>query len=419
MPLGIGFFLRSYPEPDEGLIEEQGRALVARGHSVTLHATRSSTPGAEPDPALRPRYEPRAPANRSLRALHGLLLLARSARLGPALPARALFRVLKAGELARTRGSDGFALPYALAALGTASGFDVLHAHGIARGLAVRALQQLGLLQAPLLVSVSGSDSEALWAPVAAEACGPLFRARAWLLPASQELATRLVELGANADQVRLERVGVDLRKLAFHVPSREPRQKLVTLARLVAKKGIDDALRALARLPRRVRYDVLGDGPERARLEALARELGLSGRVRFHGWRSRAEALARLQEADLLLAPSVVTQSGEREAIPSAILEAMALGVPVVSTRHAGIPELIADGVSGMLVAERSPTALAARLRFLLESPGEREQLACNARAVVARAHDLDTQTARLVATYELARAALAPRGPAPGVSG
>jgi colanic acid/amylovoran biosynthesis glycosyltransferase len=98
--------------------------------------------------------------------------------------------------------------------------------------------------------------------------------------------------------------------------------------------------------------------------------ELGVQQSVRLVGAKANAEVIDLLASHHLFVAPSVTAASGDREGIPNVLKEAMATGMPVVSTRHSGIPELVEDGVSGYLVSERDVGALASRLRDLVEHP-------------------------------------------------
>ena len=150
---------------------------------------------------------------------------------------------------------------------------------------------------------------------------------------------------------------------------------RFVTVGRLVPKKGLDDVLRALAKLPYEFRFDVYGEGPSRGELEALARELGLEGRVRFHGAVTQAELVPALREGGVYLCGSREIEDGNRDGIPNTVAEAMAVALPVVATRVSGIPELVEHGVTGLLVEARDPGAFAAALERLVGDPQEAER--------------------------------------------
>jgi colanic acid/amylovoran biosynthesis glycosyltransferase len=148
-------------------------------------------------------------------------------------------------------------------------------------------------------------------------------------------------------------------------------------------------------------RVSLVGDGPLRGELEESCERLGLSGRVSFLGARTQDEVMALLARAHLFAAPSVTGRDGDEEGIPTTLMEAMAVGLPVVATRHAGIPELVEDGVSGLLVGERDVDALAGALRTVLADPRRGVEMGAAGRARVASRFDAAATDARTVDLY------------------
>jgi colanic acid/amylovoran biosynthesis glycosyltransferase len=203
--------------------------------------------------------------------------------------------------------------------------------------------------------------------------------------------------------------MGIDLRPFPFRgarAAAPGTPLRLLSVSRLVEKKGIADAIRALARAAAPYEYVVAGDGPMRAELEALARTAGVAHRVRFVGAQTRAQVAALLRSADVFVAPSVTGADGDIEGIPVSIMEAMAVGLPVISTWHSGIPELVDDGVSGMLVPEHDVAALADRLGTMAD-PCVRARMGEAGRAIVEREFEIGALTERLEGHYR----ALVPR--------
>ena len=143
-----------------------------------------------------------------------------------------------------------------------------------------------------------------------------------------------------------------------------------------------------------------VGDGPDRARLVRRSSEEGLKDRVHFHGQRTRNEIAQLLRNADIVVAPSVPTKDGRREGIPVALMEAMASGVPVVASGISGIPELIEEGRSGLLVPPRDAFALAQALE-VLASPRLREQISREGRKKVEKEFDLHKNAATLAQRF------------------
>jgi glycosyltransferase involved in cell wall biosynthesis len=161
------------------------------------------------------------------------------------------------------------------------------------------------------------------------------------------------------------------------HAPGDVDRAAFVFAGRLTAQKSLDLALEAVAAVPE-ARLVVIGEGPERTRLERLARELRLDGRVEFTGPRPRREVLEALSSAAAALVPS------SWENLPHAAVEALAVGTPVVATAVGGVPEVVRDGENGLLVPPGSSEALAAAMARLVADADLRDRLAARARGSV-----------------------------------
>jgi colanic acid/amylovoran biosynthesis glycosyltransferase len=177
-----------------------------------------------------------------------------------------------------------------------------------------------------------------------------------------------------------------------------------VSVGRLVEKKGIGYVLEAVRRLREAgvaAEYEVVGDGPLRTTLEAEARRLAIGERVHFLGWQSQDQVAQALERAQVLVAPSITAGNADEEGIPNVLKEAMAVGLPVVSTATGGIPELVEHDVTGLLVPERDADTLAARLNELATHPERRAALARAGRARVERDYDIERLNDRLVMLF------------------
>lgn len=224
----------------------------------------------------------------------------------------------------------------------------------------------------------------------------------------SRYLRSVLVGLGFAESRIGVIPYGVsaDLADQREPAPLAAPR--LLTIARLVAKKGVDDSLRAFAAaqpaLRRAWRYRIVGDGPLLEELRALARSLGVADLVEFRGFLSRAETLAALREAGIFVLASKTPPSGDTEGTPVSILEAATLGLPIVSTVHAGIPELLPAGAEaeGYLVPEGDVAGLAAAMARLGESAERRRSWGERCRAVVRERHSPAAHVSELLAALE-----------------
>jgi glycosyltransferase involved in cell wall biosynthesis len=181
----------------------------------------------------------------------------------------------------------------------------------------------------------------------------------------------------------------------------------ILSVGRLVEKKGFPDLIAACARLKqagRRFECVIYGDGPLHDELAAQIERLDLAGCVKLMGERSQQELIAVFQHADLFALASFVTDDGDRDGIPNVLVEAMACGLPVVSTRVAGIPELVRHDENGLLAAPRDVGALADALAALLEDRTRREQLGAAARRTVVEHFDLRAAARQIAGLFELA---------------
>jgi colanic acid/amylovoran biosynthesis glycosyltransferase len=241
-------------------------------------------------------------------------------------------------------------------------------------------------------------------------------------LPISERWADRLRGLGCPADRIVVHHMGVDPARLSFTVRTLSPDEpvRLVSVARLVEKKGIEFGIRAVAayaRTPgaRSVDYRIVGDGPLKPALCDLARALGVSDVVTFTGPKTQEGVVDELRRAHLLMAPSVVSADGDEEGIPVVLMEALATGLPVIGTSHSGIPELIDDGVSGLLVGERDPTALADAIARLVGDADAWAEMGRRGRRRIEADYNLDRLNDRLVELLEGMRRS----EPRPGAGG
>lgn len=279
---------------------------------------------------------------------------------------------------------------------------DVLHAHFGPVGAMVESLRAVGVVDAPLVTTFYGYDV----ARTPSARYARLFQNGDLLLVLSEAMRARLAAMGAPADRTHVHPLGVDLARFAPATGAARGAGRelhVLSIARLVPKKGMADAMRAVtlarATVPG-LRYTIVGDGPLRAGLEALAESLGIAGVVHFAGWKAQPDVLAIARTAHVLLAPSVTASDGDAEGTPVAILEAQALALPVVATRHAGIPEVVRDGESAILVEEHAVDALAAALQAVAD-PTAARRMGEAGRAFVERHHDIRRLNDTLLARY------------------
>jgi colanic acid/amylovoran biosynthesis glycosyltransferase len=282
-------------------------------------------------------------------------------------------------------------------------GIGLIHAHFAPSGYYTLATKkELGI---PLIVSFYGQDvfeipSEQKWKVRYLR----LFNEADLILSLSKDMTADLLQMGCPEKKIKIYRLGIDLTDFS---PVDRPERELVTIltiARLVEKKGIEYLIRAAAELVGAdlpVRLKIIGDGPLMESLTALARELSLGDRVDFAGRVPFARLPEELAQADIFCLPSVTDRFGGKDEISMVLKEAMGTAMPIVATYHAGIPEVISDGVNGLLVPERDAPALTAALKRLAEDPGMRAGIGKEGRKLVEEVWEIGRQVRLIESIY------------------
>jgi colanic acid/amylovoran biosynthesis glycosyltransferase len=271
----------------------------------------------------------------------------------------------------------------------------VLAEYGPMGVLAGDVCRQLGI---PLHVYFHGYDASVTPRhPTARRRYRRLFGQAASIICASRFLADRLVALGCSERLIHVVPCSVDTSRF---FPGKPRPGQIVALGRLVEKKAPHLTIRAFGRIAGRfpqARLDIVGEGPLREVCARTIAELGLGDRVTLHGGQPH-EVCARLMRRAAIFAQHSVTDfEGNTEGFPVSIAEAMATGVPVVSTRHSGIPEGVLDGVTGLLVEESDVDGMADAFARLLADPALAARMGAAGRAHALRTLDQERLFARL----------------------
>lgn len=206
-------------------------------------------------------------------------------------------------------------------------------------------------------------------------------------------------QYGQDADKTVRIYNGMDLRKFPYaEFGSRE--RHILAVGRLVAKKGFDVLLDALTLLKKQnvaFRCTLVGGGPLQEGLAAQIDALGIGDMVTMVGPMPQPDIINMMKNANMVVAPCVISEDGDRDGLPTVLLESMALGTPVISTQVAGIPELVSDGLTGLCVPERNPQALADAMRRLLDDHDLCRTFSHNGRRLIEQEYDEDRNAAKL----------------------
>lgn len=280
----------------------------------------------------------------------------------------------------------------------------ILHAHFGPGG--AFALPIARALRIPLVVTFLGGDAtkETHYRPrlvprTYARRLGALQREAALFVCVSEFVRDRLLARGFPPEKLAVIYQGVEVAPSCSPGPPQASEPYVLFVGRFVEKKGVVDLIEAMRLVQARgaaAGLVLVGDGPLADALRQQARGLA---RVSFLGWLPAAEVRRWMRGAAAVCVPSVTARSGDAEGLPNVVVEAMAEGAPVVATRHAGIPEAIEHGRSGLLVPEGDPRALADALGGLITEPGRRQRLGKAARAAAIERFAAIQQSRRLEA--------------------
>jgi colanic acid/amylovoran biosynthesis glycosyltransferase len=274
----------------------------------------------------------------------------------------------------------------------------LMHAHFASGGKTLLPLQKV--LGVPLVVTLHGGSDVPIQKPQKG-VYQELAEKATLFLCVSDFIRKQAIEAGYPAEKLLVHYIGID-RKLFYSSPIASRQDSVLFIGRLVEMKGGEYLLRAMQAVQARrpaAKLIMIGDGPLRSQLEQLASELRVD--CKFMGLQPSSVVREMLQQTRLLCLPSVTTADGHVEGLPTVLLEAQAMGVPVVSTFHSGIPEGVADGVTGSLVPERDFESLAAAILRLLEDQDLWQRYRLASQEHIDRSFDIRKQTALLEDIY------------------
>jgi len=283
---------------------------------------------------------------------------------------------------------------------------DLLHAH-----FAVDAAYFLNVwrqLKRPIVVSCYGYDVSSFpnrylgWGRLYLQ---PVWRYANLILAMSNDMREDLLRLGCPDEKIRIHYYGIKLAQ--FNYVERDLTAtpvRILFAGSLTDRKGVEDILCAFAQIANQrshIELRFVGSGPLRSKLEQMARDWDIDDRVSFAGFVPHENLQEELNQAHIFCHPSRILKNGDKEGIPTTIVEAMATGLPIVTTKHAGIPEMVRDGEDGFVVAERDINAISQAILTLLDKPDLRVQMGRRATRQAQQKADAVQLTAELEAIY------------------
>lgn len=397
----ILFFVYKFPVLSETFILNQIAYFINKGCDVSIVSVFPGELDAEHHVIKKfnlinkTRYllerEPKDKISRVLARLKGLLPCVLSSC------AIKSMNVSKYGYYAKT-----LMLPYILSKNKPPLEADIIVSHFGTTAVLANQLRKLGFLKGKLAAVFHGNDiSQTRTLDVFKNDYKNLFDNAEFILPVSQLWANKIKAVSGHEGNIHVVRMGISVDKFSFlHRPVLGNPVRLLSIARLTEKKGISVAITACSILKEKnihFRYTIIGDGPLRTELELKVSELELNDQVFFSGAQTQETVTEYLNISDIFLLPSVTAADGDMEGIPVALMEAMAMGIPVISTFHSGIPELIENGISGFLVKEHDAEGIANIVEDIIKDPSVLTDICQNAKLKIDNEYDQDKSYSRM----------------------
>lgn len=246
-------------------------------------------------------------------------------------------------------------------------GCRLIHAHFGIEGIIMLPLaKRLGI---PLIVTLHGFDMSKLLKKRGYEKkLRDMFEKCDLIIAVSDKFKEDAILKGCNPDKIVRHYIGVPVEEFSFHERERKENSPVnfLQVSNFVEKKGHTFSIKAYANLLKegvQAKLTFVGDGQTRKECENLANKMGISDKVVFTGKKPMGEIPGYMKKADIFVHHSVTSSDGDMEGIPTVIMEAMAVGLPIITTRHSGIPELVVDGKSGFMVEERDVVSYTKRM--------------------------------------------------------
>lgn len=396
----IAFIVDSFPSLSETFILNQITGLIDLGHQVEIFAG-----GGPIDSRMHPEVEQyhllehthyihTKPVGKLKRLMGALLIVPACLKINSGATLRSL-NIFKYGAEALSLN-----LLYKLEGFLAAGPFDILSCHFGPNGLTGILLKELGI-PGKVIITFHGYDLSSYPLRHGPKVYEKLFHQGDLFLPISDFWKTRLIALGCPPEKIVVHHMGIDLEKFTFKPRKLSPGSpiRLLTIARLVEKKGLYYSIKAVAKVLHahsNIEYAIVGDGTLKQELTDLIQQLGVAEKVKLLGWKDATAIRHILDGTHIMLLHSIISKSGDMEGIPVSLMEAMVMGIPVISTRHSGIVELVEDGRSGFLVAEKDIDDMADKISHMITRPEKWAEIGAAGRKFVEAKFNIKTLNRR-----------------------
>jgi len=397
----IAFIVNVFPKLSQTFILNQITGLIDLGHDVEIFAFCDPKEGKLHSDILKYNLLERVsyfsiPKNRIVRILKAAYLMVVNIPRSPNRMLKSLIFVRRTKSLRWTY----FLIPF------LDKNFDIVHCHFGPNGDTGVYLKQMGF-EIKLVVTFHGYDTR-LGIEKGGGIYNQVFKFSDCFMAVSEYNYSNLLQFGVDPKKIVLHPVGIEIEKFPFKwrlnehsKPLNIDQVKIITVARLVEEKGIEYGIKAIAKVLEKhpelkLEYRVVGGGYLEENLKSLVKKLNLEGIVYFLGSMKYDEVVDEMIKADIFVLPSV------SESFGVVLLEAQAVGLPIVATDVGGVSQALIDGTSGFLVSERDVGALAERIEYLIKNPELWPKMGKRGREYVEMNYNIKKLNKRLVRIYE-----------------
>ncbi|OUL28391.1 colanic acid biosynthesis glycosyltransferase WcaL [Nostoc sp. RF31YmG] len=404
----IAFVVGYFPVLSETFILNQIIGALDRGHEVDIYAYQPANtlkvhPNVKKYQLLnRTFYQPHVPPNHFSRLLKAIKLLIKNFYKNPLVLLRSL-NFFKYGRWAAS-----LRLFYSVIPLLESKSYDIIHCQFGTFAREAMIWRDIGAIKGKLITSFRGYDITWFVHERGEQIYDELFKKGDFFLANCKYFQKKAIQLGCDEQKIVVHGSGIDCSQFQFKLrlpPNANEKIYVTTTCRLIEKKGIEYSIRAVAEVVKTypsIEYNIIGDGYLQADLQQLIEKLNVATQIKLLGWRNQPEIIEILDKSHIFIAPSVTTHDGNQDAPINTLKEAMAMGLPVISTLHGGIPELVEDGISGFLVPERDVDAIAEKLTYLIKHPEIWSQMGQAGRAYVEAHYDINMLNDELIQIYQ-----------------
>lgn len=402
----IAFIVMEFPSISETFVLNQITGLLDKRHDVEIFSVNKPTWGKCHEDVVkyglleRTNYLTPIPSSRMKRLYKGLMYVGRYFASHPKTVFNAL-NVFKFGKPAIS-----FNLLCTIAPFLGKGPYDIIQCHfGPCGNIGIQC-SRTRALRGKVVTAFHGYDLSSYLKKNNDHVYDNLFAYGDLCLPISHYWKRKLIELGCPPKKIEVHHMGVDTRQFVSTDEPRDHNEKfrILTVARLVEKKGVQYGIQAIATASKaypNIEYLIAGDGPMKSEMKNLIKDLNLDGRARLLGWINQNEVADLMASSDILIAPSITATDGDKEGIPVVLMEALAIGLPVISTEHSGIPELVIHEKTGLIAPERDSAKLADHIIALIENKKLKKKLVKNGRKHVKIHYNILTLNQKLEAIY------------------